>query len=199
MTMPTCEREYDFALILSKPSELTDETAGALFAAGCDDATPSVTYGRVWLEFSRSALSYKEAVLGAIRDVRNAGIGADVLQVDECNLVTQAEIARKIQKSPQYVHQLMAGRRGPGGFPPPVCHLSENTWLWQWCAVSFWLCQNNVIRPEVMEEAEINYAINTVLEKAHAQFAPNQDLIREIEAAVASFSPPPSTGSSSAR
>lgn len=187
MNKNLCEREYDFALMLSGPSELTDEMADALFAAGCDDATPSVSYGRVWLEFSRSAPSYKEAVLSAIRDVRKAGIGADVWQIDECNLVTQAEIARKIGKSPQYVQQLMSGKRGPRGFPPPVCHLSENTLLWQWCAVSFWLSENNFIRPEISEQAEINYAINSVLYKTHESCTPHQDLIEEIERAVAAF------------
>jgi len=187
MTKNQCEREYDFALALSGPTELTDDMADALFAAGCDDATPSVTYGRIWMEFSRTATSYKEAVLSAIRDVRKAGIGADVWQIDECNLVTQAEIARRIGKTPQYVQQLMSGKRGPKGFPPPVCHLSENTLLWQWCAVSFWLSENFFISPEISEQAEINYAINCVLEKAHAACEPNQDLVSEIEKAVAAF------------
>jgi hypothetical protein len=182
-----CEREYDFALVLSGPSELTDEMAEALFAAGCDDATPSVCYGRVWLEFSRSASSYKAAVLSAIRDVRKAGIGADVERIDECNLVTQAEMARKIGKSPQYVHQLMTGKRGPGGFPPPVCHLSENTLLWQWCEVSFWLCENNIVKPEVVEDAEITYLINQALAKKSQNCHPNAKLVQEIEMAVAAI------------
>lgn len=51
------EREYDFSLILSSVTELTDDQAEKLFEAGCDDATPSVIYGRVWLEFSRMATS----------------------------------------------------------------------------------------------------------------------------------------------
>lgn len=185
MNQNTCEREFDFALTLSGITELSDEQVNALFEAGCDDATPSVTYGRVWLEFSRVAPSYKEAVLSAVRDVRGAGIGADVWQIDECNLVTQAEIARRIKKSPQYVHQLMTGKRGPSGFPPPCCHLSENTLLWQWCAVSCWLSENNLVKPEVSEEAEITFAINRVLAKCHKECAPNANLMQEIEKAVA--------------
>lgn len=51
------EREYNFSLILSSVTELTDDQAEKLFEAGCDDATPSVIYGRVWLEFSRMATS----------------------------------------------------------------------------------------------------------------------------------------------
>ena len=161
----TADREFDFALILSGPTELTDDMADALFAAGCDDATPSVCYGRVWMEFSRAAPSYKDAVISAIRDVRKAGIGADVAQIDECNLVTQAEIARRADKSPQYVQQLVSGQRGPGRFPPPVCHLSEKTLLWQWCEVSFWLSENNVIRRDVFDEAQVTHAINDALAK----------------------------------
>jgi hypothetical protein len=36
---------YDFTLILSSPAELTDEFADKLFAAGCDDGTPSSADG----------------------------------------------------------------------------------------------------------------------------------------------------------
>ncbi len=183
----TCAREFDFALILSGPTELTDAMADALFASGCDDATPSVCYGRVWLEFSRPAESYQEAVLSAIRDVRKANIGADVWRIDDCNLVTQAEIARKIGKSPQYVQQLMSGKRGPGRFPPPVCHLSEHTLLWPWCEVSLWLCENNVIKREVVEQAQLTYAINLALEKSHRP-CPDAELIEGIERSLAMFS-----------
>ena len=161
---PMCEREYDFSLILSGISELTEDQAEALFAAGCDDATPSVIYGRVWLEFTRMAVSYKDAVLSAIRDVRQANIGADVERIDECNLVTPSEIARKIGKTPQYVHQLMTGARGPGQFPPPDCHLTDTVLLWTWCAVSFWLIENNIVRPEVVEDLDTAFLINYALE-----------------------------------
>ena len=162
---PISERDYDFSLILSGVAELTEDQAEALFAAGCDDATPSVIYGRVWLEFSRVATSYKEAVLSAIRDVRRANIGADVERIDECHLVTLSEIARKIGKSPQYVHQLVSGARGPGRFPPPERHLTDTVLLWAWCAVSCWLTESNIVRPEVVEDLDTAYRINNALEE----------------------------------
>jgi len=49
-------------------------------------------YGRLYIEFSRSATSLEVAIISAIHDVRNAGVGAEVLRVDECNLVTASEI-----------------------------------------------------------------------------------------------------------
>lgn len=167
-TNPTnCDREFDFALIVAGVDELSDEVLDALFEAGCDDATPSIRYGRLYLDFSRSAQSLEKAIISAIRDVRRAGVGAKVLRVDECNLVTASEIARRIGRSRQLVHQYITGHRGPGKFPPPECHLADRQPLWAWCEVSFWLAQNNLVRTEVSEEAEVIAAINNVLEASH--------------------------------
>src|SRR5208337_3869719 len=115
-----CEPEHDFALILSGITELTPEVQDALFEAGCEDGTISVRAGRVYLTFSRNSRSLKDAILTAIQDVKCARVGADVLRVDVCNLVTQADIARKIGRSRQLVHQYIAGIRGPGNFPAPA-------------------------------------------------------------------------------
>jgi hypothetical protein len=84
----------------------------------------------VFLTFSRTAASLKEAIFSAIGDVRKANIGADVLRVDVCNLVTQADIARKIGRTRQLVHQYITGVRGPGGFPSPACDITDGDPLW---------------------------------------------------------------------
>ena len=86
--------------------ELTQSVEDALFNAGCDDATLSMQYRLLYLEFSRSAKSLEEAIITAINDVRKAGIGAEVLRVDECDLVTASEIARRISRSRELVRQL---------------------------------------------------------------------------------------------
>lgn len=179
-----CEREYDFALVLKGVHHLTTEVEDALFQAGCDDATLSLQYGSVAMEFSRSALTLKDAILSAIRDVRKAGIGADVWRVDACELVSPAEIARRIKRSRQLVHQYMTGKRGPGGFPAPECNLTDGQPLWSWCAVSYWLSQNDMIRLEELRDAEIVAAINNALERAH-QHQRNPALVDEVSRAVA--------------
>lgn len=171
-TVRPCEQEHDFALIVAGVPELTQQVQDALFNAGCDDATLSIQYGLLYMEFSRSATSLQEAIVSAIQDVRRSGLPALVLRVDECNLVTASDIARQIKRSRQLVHQYMTGKRGPGGFPPPACHLAEHAPLWAWCAVSYWLVQNNLLRPEESWNAEVVEAINTVLETArqHRQY-----------------------------
>src|SRR5487761_1677044 len=120
MSQKTCECEHDFTLVLTGVRELTREVLDALYEAGCDDATIASRSGRIVATFSRTAPSLKDAILSALQCVRKANIGADVLRVDYCNLVTQADIARKIERSRQLVHQYWTGARGPGGFPPPA-------------------------------------------------------------------------------
>jgi hypothetical protein len=160
-------QEYDFALIADGVSELTEAVQDALFEAGCDDATLSIQHGLLYIEFSRAAESLKEAIVSAIRNVRGAGVGARLLRVDACNLVSASEIARRIGRTRQLVHQYITGARGPGGFPPPSCRLTEQGPLWAWCDVSRWLAEHNLLRAEESWNAEVVEAINTVLQAAN--------------------------------
>src|SRR5438128_9043756 len=105
------EKEHDFALIVGGVQSLTSDIEDALFKSGCDDATLSIQYGLLYVEFSRTATSMQAAILSAIRDVRKARVSARVLRVDECDLVTPAEIARRIKRSRQLVFQYMNGQR----------------------------------------------------------------------------------------
>ena len=155
------EREYDFTLVLKGVAELTTDLEDKVFEAGCDDATIGMRSGRVFLTFARSAASMKDAIVGAICDVKKAGF--NVARVAGYELTTQSEIARKTQRSRQQVHQWTTGERGPGGFPPPVCQITDGHPLWRWCDVASWLYQNNMVKHEVLVEAEEAEAVNIVL------------------------------------
>lgn len=158
-----CTTEHEFVLVLSGIANIDQPVMDALFEAGCDDATPSLRFGRVYLTFAREAPSMKEAIFSAIRDVRRAKIGADVVCIDECDYVTQAEIARRIKRSRQLVGQYVAGTRGPGNFPPPTCDIAEGYPLWRWCEVSYWFWQNGIIEEHVLRDAKLIAMINLVL------------------------------------
>ncbi len=167
MNQKPCECEHDFTLVLTGITDLSDEVVNALVAAGCDDGTISMRSGRPFITFSRTARSLKDAILGAVDNVRKAGVGADVLRVDYCNLVTQSDIARKIGRSRQLVHQYTLGLRGPGGFPPPVCEIADHQFLWYWCEVAYWLWENNMVKEDVLRDAQEVDVINSVLELEH--------------------------------
>ncbi len=179
MDSNNCEREHDFSLVIGGVEELNQKVEDALFEAGCDDATFSIKYGFLYAEFSRHSKSLKDAILSAIADIRKSNINADVIRVDECNLVTQSDIARRIDRSRQLVAQYINGQRGPGGFPPPEYHLAEGAPLWAWCAVSYWFAQNSILRPEDGWNAEVVCAINSWLETAR-QRERNQELVDDI-------------------
>ena len=159
-----CLCEHEFVLVLSGVDNIDRSVMDALFEAGCDDATVSLRFGRVYMTFVRPASSLKDAILSAIRDIRSAGIGAGVLSVDNCNLVSQAEIARRIGRTRQQVGQYVKGTCGPGHFPGPVCGLAEGSDLWAWCEVSYWLCENGIIGEEMLKDSRDVAAINSVLE-----------------------------------
>ena len=65
--------EYEFSLILAGAPELTDELAERLFAAGCDDGSPSSSCGITRVVFDREAGSLEEAIRSAIANVQAAG------------------------------------------------------------------------------------------------------------------------------
>jgi len=65
--------KYEFSVILKGSPELTEEIAGQLFEAGCDDGTPGTCNGVFSINFHREADSLEAAINSAIRNVRTAG------------------------------------------------------------------------------------------------------------------------------
>jgi hypothetical protein len=64
---------YEFQLILSNVTAMSEEIADALFEAGCDDGTPFSSQGTAAIGFSREAESMEQAIRSAIADVNKAG------------------------------------------------------------------------------------------------------------------------------
>lgn len=192
-----CTRNHEFVLVLSGISTLDDRVANALLGAGCDDATISLRFGTIYLSFDREAASLQEAILSAIRDVGRAGIGASVKYVDDCNLVTQSDIARRIGRSRQLVGQYIGGTRGPGQFPGPVCSITEGHPLWMWCEVSGWLYENGIVSEEVLQESRVVAGINSVLDVLH-QRQHDPHLVNDVFSALGEPTIPQSAGESSA-
>jgi hypothetical protein len=90
-------------------------------------------------------------------------------RVDDCNLVTQSEIACRSRRSRQLIHQYIIGERGPGNFPPSACNICEGHPLWYWCEVAYWLWQNNLIREDVLRDAKEVAFTNSYLEFQYQQ------------------------------
>ncbi len=67
-------KTYQFDVILRDVAEISDAHADELYAAGCDDGTPTSCDGTAWIHFDREAPSLEEAIQTAIVQVRSAGL-----------------------------------------------------------------------------------------------------------------------------
>jgi hypothetical protein len=77
----------------------------------------------------------------------------------------------------------MNGVRGPGGFPPPACHITDSAPLWYWCEVAYWLWTNDLISQDVLQEAQEVAIVNSILDLEYQQqIAP--DLTKAIMASL---------------
>ncbi len=66
-------KQFDFTIILAPDTDLSEDKAEALFAAGCDDCTPVVSNGVPLIYFHREAANLHEAIRSAVADVQRAG------------------------------------------------------------------------------------------------------------------------------
>ena len=75
-------KTYEFDVILKDVSEVTDDQADELFAAGCDDGTPAVCDGVAWIHFDREAASLELAIRSAVAMVQAAGFTVSKVELD---------------------------------------------------------------------------------------------------------------------
>ncbi len=152
-----------FSLILSNVSEITDALEDALFEAGCDNALIFSKNKIVYLDFVSDTNNFKATVNDAINSVEK--IGYKAARVEPADLVTASEIARRINKSREYVRLLINGERGKGNFPIPLAGVTTKTNIWSWLEVVNWLYRENKLEDiESIERAEIIWSINRTLE-----------------------------------
>lgn len=129
---------YSFTLVVEGADLQNDEAQDALFEAGCDDATFGAVDGVQFAEFDREADSYAQALTSAIATIQRTIKDARVVHVEPDELVTMSEIAERIGRSRESIRLLIAGERGPGGFPSPVSHAQTRNRLWRWPDVLRW-------------------------------------------------------------
>ena len=84
------KQQYDFTLVLSPGTELTDELVEALYEAGCDDGSPGSRAGVVWVTLHREAESLEQAIRSGIADVQKAGCHVARVEIEPEDLKVPA-------------------------------------------------------------------------------------------------------------
>lgn len=72
---------FSFRIRLADADQIVDdmthekllEMSDAIFEAGCDDSTPGVSCGVVFVDFDREAKTLREAIESAVADVEKSG------------------------------------------------------------------------------------------------------------------------------
>ena len=174
-------KTHTFTLVLSGITEIDAEVEDRLFEAGCDDALLSTRDGVPYLDFDRESESLLAAITSAISDVESAGLDLRVIRVEPDELVTASEIAERTGRSRESIRLLAAGKRGRGGFPPPVRGLKSRMRLWRWAEVIAWMAEHEGgTHPEAVVHAHTIAAVNGALElRRHAPEESDQ-LLRSL-------------------
>lgn len=151
-----------FTLVLGSDTQCTDDVAERVFLDVGDDTVFGMCNAAAYIDFEREADSFREAVLSAIAAVER--IGLRVEHVEPGDYVSRAEIARRIDKTREYVCQLARGETGHRNFPPPACRVSERSPCWRWSDVASWLVREGMLGAEEADRASFVALINACLE-----------------------------------
>ncbi len=177
------EKIYQFTLVLKNVEEDTLGLEDSLYEAGCSDALINFRSGTVYLDFDRKAVSLEDAVVSAIKNVESSSVKAVVASVAPEDLVTESEVAKRLDKKRQTVSLWIKGtRRNQHAFPKPVMMLSGRSPLWKWYEIAAWLYKNGIIsEKEIVNNAEFIEDINAVLEERDKKIKKaRQELLRKL-------------------
>lgn len=154
----------DFTLVLNGPDIGEQPYLDMLYEAGCDQALLGTGPNPQYADFGYEAPTFEQAVLGAIADVEGADIPhLEVISVNTDEPISAAEIARKTGRSRESIRLLIAGRRGPGGFPQPINPRIAKKY-WHWSEVVRWFADALGEEVDDPERAEFVAAVNAQLE-----------------------------------
>ncbi len=151
---------YEFILKFRLPDPHADpeQYLDALADAGCDDATAGIGQpGRLALDFARDAASALEAVVSAVRAVKAAIPGAELVEATP-DLVGLTDVAELFGCSRQNMRKLMVTH--PESFPPAMHEGAQSLWHLRQVLAWFRDTQQRPVDPALAEVAEVTMKLN---------------------------------------
>jgi hypothetical protein len=132
-TQPT----WSFTILLDR--EPTDDEFNAMYDAGLDDSSISDEFGEHLMGMDREAPSLFAAIISSVRDLRSMN-GPRPIGVRFDDSVTLSDISLRLHgtRTAESLRLLAAGKRGPGGFPPPRLDTGKLR-VYSWAQVATWL------------------------------------------------------------
>jgi len=137
-------KEFDFSLVLYSDNISFEILESLLVDSELTDATISQRNGTFYLDFTRSGSNLTDTILTTIIDIENK-TPFKICRIEPSDIVTSAEIARRLGRSRQSVQQLISGSRGSGDFPQPEAGITTKTLFWSWTDVVSWFLEVSII------------------------------------------------------
>ena len=159
--------EYEFTLKFRLPDAEADpeRCIDALAEAGCDDALVGIGQkGRIALDFAREARTALEAIASAMRDVRKAIPGVELVEASP-DFVGLSDVAEIAGFTRQNMRKLMVTHVATF----PVAMHEGSSSLWHLAPVLMWLhaYQRRQIDGALLDVARINMALNITRAARH--------------------------------
>lgn len=161
--------DYEFTLRFRLPDSATDAEAHleALVEAGCEDALVGIGQpGRIALDFTRRARSAFDAIASAVRDVKKAIPGVELVEASP-DFVGLTDIADLVGFTRQNMRKLMLGHAAT--FPPAVHE--GNPSLWHLASVLAWLgeAQSRPVDGVLLDIAQTTMELNVARQAQQVQ------------------------------
>lgn len=133
--MPTA-KTYTVSVVCQGVA-LTDDVLERLFSR-LGDVVPAERDGALFITAPvENAPDDLAAAMFLVAEIQQALPQAIVLRMDQ-DLVSVSDIAGRTGRSRESVRLLVDGKRGPGGFPPPVGAVGDGIRIWPWATVLTW-------------------------------------------------------------
>jgi predicted DNA-binding transcriptional regulator AlpA len=158
MKQPDNTTQQFTVVLASRP---TSDQLDRIAESGCSDAAIITTAGVTTAEFERSMSSLTVAIRSAVVQLESVGV-LPVRIVDQ-DLVTIADMANRIGVSRETVNRYVAGRRGPGNFPPPISPGRPGTQFFRWCEVEPWLLESKIITQRMITSRDLILTRETMM------------------------------------
>lgn len=170
--------EYEFTLKFRLPDAAADpeQFLAALAEAGCDDAAVGIGQpGRIALNFTREATSAQAAIVSAVRAVRTAIPGAELVEASP-DFVGLTDVAELVGCTRQNIRKLMLAHRAT--FPVAVHEGSQAIWHLRPVLEWFSETQARAIDRSLIEVSGVTMKVNIARQ---ARRIPGAGLPKDIE------------------
>lgn len=133
--------EFEFQIFCRDVDTGDERFLDRLYEAGCADATVYFKDDYVCLDFTRESDNAETAVISAIKDFENAGIGGSVERVEPEDLASLSEIAKRVGVTRASLQKYARGESKIGAdFPRPVANIAgERRELYSASEVITWM------------------------------------------------------------